>query len=422
MLHLKIHDAVGADRIVSAQFPNPETEPLLYATVTKTMVHGPCGRDHAHAKCMVNGACSKRYPKEFLENTRFGEGGYPQYAHQNNGRVFVNHAGYTYTNCDVVPHNPYLSAKYDCHINVEVCASIKAVKYIHKYIYKGPDMGTVRIGQGGGETLNEVEQYLNARYIGPVEACWRLFEFAMHLELPSVYRLPIHLEDEQQVIWREGASVVEQERAVENSQQTHLTQWFVANETFHDAANYTYQEFPQHFVWVPKQKTWKPRERGFAIGRIRFVHPSAKETFYLRLLLTIAKGAKSWNDLKLVDGVQHPTYQAACVAKGLLQDDGEWNQCLAEAGEMQTGSQLRRLFAMILLNCYPTAPHALWDTHKAKICDDLARTLEHDYPHIVQTEDIIYDFGLYLTEKILLKSEKRLQDFPEMPQWVGNWD
>jgi len=42
-------------------------------------------------------------------------------------------------------------------------------------------------GQGGDETLNEVEQYLSARYIGPVESCWRLFEFSMHLELPSVY-------------------------------------------------------------------------------------------------------------------------------------------------------------------------------------------------------------------------------------------
>ena len=211
----KIHDAAGADHIVSAQFPNPETEPLLYATVTKTMVHGPCGKDYPNAKCMVNGACSKRYPKEFLENTMFGEEGYPQYARPNNGRVFVNRTGYTYTNRDVILYNPYLSARYDCHINVEVCASIKAVKYIHKYIYKGPDMATVRVGQadepqgaqrgnnarrrhnrqqgidaqgqGEGETLNEVEQYLNARYIGPVEAHWRLFEFSMHLELPSVY-------------------------------------------------------------------------------------------------------------------------------------------------------------------------------------------------------------------------------------------
>jgi hypothetical protein len=28
---------------------------------------------------------------------------------------------------------------YNCHINVEMCSSIKAVKYLYKYIYKGPD-------------------------------------------------------------------------------------------------------------------------------------------------------------------------------------------------------------------------------------------------------------------------------------------
>jgi hypothetical protein len=164
---------------------------------------------------------------------------------------------------------------------------IKAVKYIHKYIYKGPDMATVRVGQandpqgaqsgnnagqrhdncqqgdnaqGQGETQNEVAQYLNARYIVPVEACWRLFEFSMHLELPSLYQLPVHLQDEQQVMWCKGASEAEQERAVENSGKTHLTRWFVANETIPEAVNYTYQEFPQHFVWVAKQEGWKPRQ------------------------------------------------------------------------------------------------------------------------------------------------------------------
>ncbi|KAI8553607.1 hypothetical protein RHMOL_Rhmol05G0028800 [Rhododendron molle] len=40
---------------------------------------------------------------------------------------------------DVMPYNTYLSRKYNSHINVEVCAEIRSVKYIHKYIYKGHD-------------------------------------------------------------------------------------------------------------------------------------------------------------------------------------------------------------------------------------------------------------------------------------------
>jgi hypothetical protein len=39
----------------------------------------------------------------------------------------------------VVPYNPYLSLFFNCHINVEVCTSIAAVKYFYKYVYKGHD-------------------------------------------------------------------------------------------------------------------------------------------------------------------------------------------------------------------------------------------------------------------------------------------
>ena len=35
--------------------------------------------------------------------------------------------------------------KYNAHINVEVYGSIYAVKYIHKYIYKGTDRITVGV-------------------------------------------------------------------------------------------------------------------------------------------------------------------------------------------------------------------------------------------------------------------------------------
>ena len=43
----------------------------------------------------------------------------------------------------MVPHNLYLVELLECHINVEVCTSIKAVKYLYKYSYKGPDRACV---------------------------------------------------------------------------------------------------------------------------------------------------------------------------------------------------------------------------------------------------------------------------------------
>ena len=51
----------------------------------------------------------------------------------------------------MVPYNALLSTLLNCHINVECTASIRAVKYLYKYVYKGPDMVRMRVqGEQGG--------------------------------------------------------------------------------------------------------------------------------------------------------------------------------------------------------------------------------------------------------------------------------
>ena len=44
-----------------------------------------------------------------------------------------------------MPYNPYLYRKYTAHINIKIYISVKAIKYINKYIYKGSDWATVAI-------------------------------------------------------------------------------------------------------------------------------------------------------------------------------------------------------------------------------------------------------------------------------------
>ena len=92
----------------------------------------------------------------------------------------------------------------------------------------------------------------------------------------------------------------------------------------------------------------KPRQRGFAIGRMYFASPNSGERFYLRLLLTVVKGSQSYQDLHTVNGSEYSTFKGACVARGLLEDDREWILCLEEASVLKTGYQLRRLFSIIL--------------------------------------------------------------------------
>src|SRR5258708_39013586 len=83
--------------------------------------------------------------------------------------------------------------------------------------------------------------------------------------------------------------------------------------------------------------------------------PASGECFYLWLLLTGIYGAISFQDLRIVDGVVYATFRQACIALGLLEDDGEWHHCLKEAANLQTGWTLHQLFTSILLHCHPSS-------------------------------------------------------------------
>jgi hypothetical protein len=103
-----------------------------------------------------------------------------------------------------VPYNPYLIRRYKAYINVEICITVQAVKYIHKYIYKGRDRATLEIAN-----TDKIKRYVTCRYIGPSQAVWGLLKFPMHEEHPTIVRLPLHLPYEQPV--RFGRSDSEQE-------------------------------------------------------------------------------------------------------------------------------------------------------------------------------------------------------------------
>ena len=57
------------DSIVSAEIPNKNIHPKAYETITKCMLHGPCGSAFPNSPCMKEGKCSKGYPREFNEIT-----------------------------------------------------------------------------------------------------------------------------------------------------------------------------------------------------------------------------------------------------------------------------------------------------------------------------------------------------------------
>ena len=63
------------DNIVSAEIPDKLIHSKAYETVTKCMMHGPCGKDFPNAPCMAANkhgdgfSCSKGFPRNFNEET-----------------------------------------------------------------------------------------------------------------------------------------------------------------------------------------------------------------------------------------------------------------------------------------------------------------------------------------------------------------
>jgi hypothetical protein len=122
-----------------------------------------------------------------------------------------------------------------------------------------------------------------------------------------------------------------------------------------------YPNYPKIAVRSKSKKAWHLQKRATGrwgagrnnhvtlgtVGRMYFVQPSEGERYYLRVLLTHVAGATCFEDLRTTHWpetpttIVHPTFKATCVARGLLQDDAKWDQCLSEATGVQLPKSLR---------------------------------------------------------------------------------
>ena len=359
------------DNIVCAEIPDEELQPLLFETISRNMIHGPCGHLNSSSPCMVDGNCSKHYPREFIEATTVNKYGYPLYRRRDNNMTIKKKKAII-DNRWIVPYNPYLCQKYDCHINVEICSSIRSVKYLYKYVYKGHDRIMVSIGRPN----DEITKYLDARYVSAIESCWRLFNFGLQERSHKVERLPVHLPNQQSVIFRESDDI---STILEKSSHTKLTRYFEICANNQDdlvIKNLRYIDIPKFFLW--ENGNWHRRKRSGdkVISRLYMCSPRDKERFYLRILLTQIHGATSYNDMRTINGNLYDTYEEAVRELGLLDDENdEFDKCIKEAATYKMPSKLRQLFASILLFCDPRELKAYDLLH------DNIQYLNEDYYH-----------------------------------------
>ena len=400
------------DSIISAELPDPNEDPELFATITKHMIHGPCGQLNRRSPCMKDGQCTKHYPREFLRETITSLNGYPLYRRRSpeDGGIETTIGRFHVDNRWVVPYSPFLSRTFDCHVNVEYCRSICALKYLMAYLNKGKDKAVVSLANQ--HRNDEITRYQIARYISTNEGVWRMLQFPIHDHFPAVEQLQVHLENGQRTLFNvENAP----DRAAEPPATT-LTGFFelCSNDDF--AKTLLYIDVPRYYRWVNKK--WQRRKQGHIVpetdgirksttlGRIYTVHPRNTECYLLRLLLLHVRGPTSFADLRTVDGTVYDTYAEACRERGLLADDQHWHLALTEATVTDRPYKIRDMFAIMLHMCEISDPLRLWEQHKEAMAQDFLRTLRR------RANDDTLPYTDAIFNRALLCIENKLLSFP----------
>ncbi|KAD2275735.1 hypothetical protein E3N88_41503 [Mikania micrantha] len=301
------------DQFISAEIPDRSVDPDLYSLVREFMIHGPCGADNMNCPCMVDRKCSKNFPKKFYTHTSIDTGGFPIYKRRDSG-YFVEKSGVKLDNRSVVAYNKVLLKRYQAHINVEWCNQSGSIKYLFKYINKGPDRATISLVDS--TTTND------------------------QVNLTSfVTRLPFHLPGQQQIVYgaEDDIDIVLNKSTVASSM---FLSWMMCNETYEYA-------------------------------RIHSVPPSLGEAYFLRILLNKVKGPKSFDDILTVNGLKCPTFRNACYAMGLLDDDTEYIEDIQEVSHTGTGYYIRSLFAIMLMSNSLSKPDFVWENTWKYLSDDI---------------------------------------------------
>lgn len=379
------------DRYISAEIPDKEKHPNLYKIVMTNMLHGPHTKDSMCLKSdedgelnICEGTCAKGFPKTFIEATDMTGDGFPKYRRSDNV-----HEQHVYNprskrglrkhvdNSMVVPYNPYLLQKYNCHVNVEFCASVRAIKYIYKYITKGHDRGCYTLSKGSdGEVtskcVNEIQNYIDGRSVGATEASWRLLNLALNGRSHPVEMLPVHLSGQNLVTFTENNEM----EAVRDRTRctTKLTAWLALNNRDPDAREYTYPEIPNHYIWDDGVKMWKRRARSTKmLSRLIAVSPKDFERFCLKILLRKTPGAKTYEELRTFEGEVYETFGEVTHKRMLLGVENEEFDIMDDAASFMMPKQLREFFISLVLTSTSANSGLLYEKFKDALGDGLTR-------------------------------------------------
>ncbi|CAG8745578.1 10423_t:CDS:2 [Cetraspora pellucida] len=157
--------------------------------------------------------------------------------------------------------------------------------------------------------IDEIRNYVKARWVSAPEAAWRILGFKMNGMNLAVMHLQVHLSNQQRMFFDKNSNLVE-------------------------------------------------------------VVTSERERYYLRLLLMKVKGARNFEELKTVDGIIYSTFKESIQHRGFLENNNEYQFCISEAREFQMPNQLRNLFATLLIFGNIVNVSQLWNENFNAMAED----------------------------------------------------
>nr|GEU35836.1 DNA helicase PIF1, ATP-dependent [Tanacetum cinerariifolium] len=162
----KIDKDSDMDKYISAEFPNPTTKADGYRVISELMIHGPYGYANTNAPCMKDGlGCDRNFPKLYYDRTFIDKDGYVHYRRR--------------------------------ETRIDIQRQDRAIMNVTKPVGDVASTSSMPNIQ-----IDEIKNFVEARYIGPHEACWRILDFPIHYRDPAVQILVVHLENMQRITFR----------------------------------------------------------------------------------------------------------------------------------------------------------------------------------------------------------------------------
>ena len=376
------------NRMISAEIPDPKKNPRLYKIITQNMVHGPCGELNPDCVCMKKGVCTKNFPKPFCNQTTIGENCYPEYKRrspENGGNFFYKNVKGKNIKIDnrwIVPYSPFMSLRYNCHINWErIISSGKCIAYLYKYQTKGVDKAMLEVN----EEVDEISDFIDGRYISSSEAADTILELPRHLQHPPTLCLQTHLPDQQKYIFDAVDGLIPRDNQI-----THLTAFFDLNNEdplancllFKEVVKYyRFMKFDGKLRWVRRSQGVKDPEKNNLkkadfVGYTNAIVNSVKnkELYSLQVLLSNKRGPKSFDDLKTFNGICYPTFLEAAISMGLLISEEEPYKIFDEAINQITGKKLRKFYVRLTIEWVIAKPHIFFEKYRPHLREQLKYT------------------------------------------------